>query len=302
MEKQKATKKLLREIKAYIIITVGLISYTSGWVIFLLPNNLVGGGVTGISALINYMTGFNVAYSYFIINTVLLIIAFKIMGRQFGAKTIYGIIMSSILLKILPLLIPQTFINEVAIENGRLMCAILGGIMHGVGIGITMGQGGSTGGTDIIALIINKFRAISPGKVIVIIDFFIIASSLLIPDEGTWGHRIATLVYGYVIVGVASYVIDMVVSGSRQSSQIFVFSRKYAEIADEIAAQTHRGVTTIDGMGWFSKQDGKILMVLVRKHEVGDILRIIKDHDETAFVSVGSVMGVYGRGFEQIKK
>lgn len=295
-------KKLFGAIKSYAIITLGLVIYTTAWTVFIIPNGMVGGGITGISAIIQYCTGFPVSYSYFLINCLLLLIALKVLGYGFGVKTIFAMVVTAIMLKILPILIQPEFIQEIAIRNGRLMSAIIGGGLSGFGVALTFGQGGSSGGTDIIALMINKYRAISPGKIILYLDIFIIASSLITPGDGTWASKIATVIYGYVTAGVFSVTMDIVTSGSKQSVQIFIFSKKHTEIADRISTQMHRGVTVLDGQGWYTKEQSRILMVITRKTDTNIILNLIKEEDPQAFISVGSVMGVYGKGFEQIKK
>lgn len=298
---EQKTKRVLKGIKEYILIALGLLIYTIGWVVFLIPNQLVGGGVTGISAILFYATGFPVSYSFFIINAILLGIALKILGKAFGIKTVFAIIISSVFLDILPGIIPADFIADVAISNGKLLAAIIGGICAGAGIGITFTQGGSSGGTDIIALIINKYRNVSPGRIILMIDILIIASSFVIPSDDTLGHRFAIIIYGYLLIGVTGYTIDVVLSGTKQSLQIFIFSKNYEEIADRVT-MLGRGVTVIDAKGWFTKQDGKVLMVIVRRTESNLIYKIVREVDRDAFLSVGSVMGVYGNGFDKMKK
>jgi uncharacterized membrane-anchored protein YitT (DUF2179 family) len=263
---------------------------------------MVGGGVTGISAIIQYCTGFEVSYSYFIINIILLLFSLKILGKGFGVKTVFAIIVTSVLFKIVPTSIPESFINEIAIQNGKLLCSIFGGALSGLGVALTFTQGGSSGGTDIIALMINKYRTISPGKILVFLDMFIIASSLIIPSEGNWGHKLATMIYGYIMAGVFSFTMDVFLNGNRQSVQILIFSKKYNEIADRITKEARRGATVINAQGWYTKEEGKVVMVIVRKNESNSIFRIVKEVDNTAFLSVGNVMGVYGKGFEQIKK
>jgi len=295
-------KRVLSTVKAYAIITLGLLCYVTAWVVFVLPNNIVGGGVSGISALIQYSTGFPVAYSYFIINVGLLLIALKILGKGFGAKTVYAVIACSVLFKVLPIVIPQVIIDELAISNGRLLSAIIGGGLSGVGVALTFTQGGSTGGTDIVALCINKYRSISPGKIIVSLDIVIIASSLLLPSDQGWGYRFATLIYGYILAGLFSVSLDTFLSGDKQSVQIFIFSNNYAAIADRIINEAHRGATIIDAQGWYTKENKKVIMVVTRKHDYSLILKITKEVDPQAFISVGNVMGVYGTGFEKIKK
>ena len=295
-------KKVFATVKSYFLIALGLLLYTISWTIFIIPNGMVGGGITGVSAIIQYCTGFPVSYSYFILNSILLLIALKVLGSGFGVKTIFAMIVTTIFLRVLPLVIDPEFIEELAVKNGRLLSAIIGGGLSGFGVALTFAQGGSSGGTDIIALMINKYRAISPGKIILYLDIFIIASSLIIPSDGTWATRIVTVIYGYVIAGVFSVTVDTVTSGNKQSVQIFIFSKKYPQIADRISSELHKGATLLDGEGWFLREKTKILMVIVRKHDTNYVLKLIKEEDPQAFISVGSVMGVYGKGFEQIKK
>lgn len=299
MEKKRRTPYIV--FKEYFIISIGLLLYALGWSTFLIPNNLVGGGVTGISAIILYATGFSISYSYIIINGILVLIALKVLGKQFGVKTVYAILIVSLFFKIIPGLIPPELIQDISIGNGKLLSAIMGGVCSGVGIAITFTQGGSSGGTDIIALMISKYRNISPGKLILYCDIIIIASSMLIPNDSSLGEKLAVVIYGYILITVSSYTIDLVLSGARQSIQIFIFSKQYEEIAERITA-IGRGVTVIDAMGWFTKEKGKVLMVIVRRTESNFVFRVIREIDKSAFISVGNVMGVYGQGFDKIKK
>jgi uncharacterized membrane-anchored protein YitT (DUF2179 family) len=273
----------------------------TAWSVFIIPNNLVGGGVAGISAIIQYWTGFEVSYSFFIINAVLLLVALKVLGRGFGFKTIYAIVVSSLLFKVIPELIPTSFIQEIAINNGLMLCCFIGGALDGLGMALTFAHGGSTGGTDIVALIINKYRNISPGKILVVLDIIIISSSMIVPSDGTWGYKFAIVVYGFIMSGVCSFTLDMFLSGTKQSVKILIFSKLYDVIADRILEETERGVTIVNTRGWYTKEEGKVVIVIVRKTELPHVLRIVKEIDKKAFLSVGSVMGVYGEGFEQIK-
>lgn len=307
-------KKVFSEVKAYFIMTLGLLLYALGWIIFVIPNNMVGGGVSGISAILLYAFNIPVSVSFFVINLVLLLIALKVLGKAFGVKTVYAIIMISVFYEVVPPLISETFIHEIAISNGKLLCAIFGGVCAGLGIGISFSQGGSTGGTDIVALMIVKYRNVSAGRVILLLDIFIIASSLLLPAAEvldangavigveSWGERFARILYGYILIGACSYSIDMFISGTKQSLQLFIFSKKYAELADAITSQIGRGVTLIDGQGWYTKQHSKIVMVVMRKDDMNLLYRMIREIDRDAFLSVASVSGVYGKGFDQIKK
>lgn len=298
---------ILRGVKEYLLITLGIVIYTVGWAIFLTPNNLIGGGVSGISAIIQYATGLKMGYSYFVINTILLIISVIIIGPAFGAKTVYAIILASVCLNVFQSIIPETIIRDFALSNGKLMCSITGGSMAGVGIGMSISQGGSTGGTDIIAMIITKFRNISPGRIILIIDVFIITSSLLFPSFDTTGQvipfdaKFSIAVYGMIIVTVNGYVVDLYLAGSKQSVQLFILSRHFEEIADMIGRDFHRGVTVLNGEGWYTKQPASVLMVITRKTDLNLLLKSIKRVDPDAFLSISSVSGVYGQGFDSIK-
>lgn len=294
-------------VKEYGLITLGLLAYSMGWTIFLLPNNLVGGGISGFAAILYYATGIPMGYTYLILNVILLIIAIKILGTGFGGKTIYAILMTGICLNIFPNIIPVEFINEFAVSNGKLLCTILGGIIAGVGIGLSISQGGSTGGTDIIALLWCKFKNASPGRVILIIDVMIIISSILVPsytDSGEllpFSEKLAVVVYGLIQVTVSGYAVDLYLSGSKQSVQAFIFTKKYKEMADAIAFDMKRGVTVMPAKGWFSKEDFNVVMVVTRKTDLNLLLRYVKTIDSEAFLSVSSVMGVYGKGFDTIK-
>ena len=313
-------------VKEWALVTLGILIYVTGWALFLMPNNLVGGGVSGISSMIQYATGgaIQMGYSYFVLNAILIILAMVMIGTGFGAKTIYAIILASVGLRFLPDLIPTEIIQTLALQNGKLMSTLCGGLMAGIGIGMSISNGGSTGGTDIIALIYTRYRNVSPGKVILYIDFVIILSSLLIPsivpdmDPETgkqligadgqplshlmpFSEKVTTVIYGLILVTVNGRVIDSYLSGSQQSVQLFILSKHYAEIADSITQDLHRGVTVLDGKGWYTKEPAEVLMVITRKTDVNLFLRHIKAIDPNAFLSVSSVNGVYGRGFEAIK-
>jgi uncharacterized membrane-anchored protein YitT (DUF2179 family) len=312
--------------KEWALVTLGITIYVTGWAIFLMPNNLVGGGVSGIASMIQYATGgaIQMGYSYFTLNAILIVAAVVVIGMGFGAKTIYAIILASVGLRFLPEIIPLEIIQTLALQNGKLMSTLCGGLMAGIGIGMSISNGGSTGGTDIIALIYTKYRNVSPGKVILYLDFVIILSSLLIPsivpdlDPETgrqllgpdgqpsthlmpFAEKVTTVIYGLILVTVNGKVIDSYLSGSQQSVQLFILSKHYAEIADSITHELHRGVTVLDGKGWYTQESMEILMVITRKTDLNLLLRYIKAIDPKAFLSVSSVNGVYGQGFDTIK-
>ena len=296
-------------LKEYVIITLGMLLYIVGWSVFLVPNQLVGGGVSGLASVVQYATNgaVKMGYTYFVVNVVLLIIAMFILGNTFGFKTIYAIVIASVGLNVFQEIIPADICQTLAVENGKLMSSIMGGLMAGVGIGLCMSQGGSTGGTDIIALIVNKYRNVSPGKMILAMDVVIILSSLLVPIQDADGsimqfnEKITTCVYGFILIVVNGTVLDMVIAGTRQSVQLFILSKKHNEIADAITNDLHRGVTVLNGMGWYTKEPTEVLMVLTRKYDLNVLLRYIKNIDPEAFLSVSTVTGVYGKGFESIK-
>jgi uncharacterized membrane-anchored protein YitT (DUF2179 family) len=298
---------LKRLIKECSLITIGAIIYALGWTIFLLPNNLIGGGVSGFASIIFYATGIPMSITYFVLNIILIILGTKILGTGFGGKTIFAIVMLSAMLSIVPKFIPQEFINEFALPNGKLICTILGGILTGIGIGLPISQGGSTGGTDIAALIWCKYRPTSPGMAILLIDTMVILSSLLFPsytDSGEllgWSDKIAVVVFGLIQVTVSGYAIDLYLSGAKQSVQVFIFSNNIEEIADTIVYDMKRGVTVLSGQGWYTKEEKKVLMVVARKTDLNILLRHIKSIDPEAFLSVSNVSGVYGKGFDSIK-
>ena len=319
-------KSVWTRVKEWALVTLGILIYVTGWALFLMPNNLVGGGISGISSMIQYATGgtIQMGYTYFVLNAILIVAAVFVIGMGFGAKTIFAIILASLGLRFLPTLIPPEIIQTLALQNGKLMSTLCGGLMVGIGIGMSISNGGSTGGTDIIALIYTRYRNVSPGKVILYLDFVIILSTLLVPsfvpdlDPETgkqllgpdgeplahlmpFAEKVTTAVYGLILVTVNGYVIDMYLSGSRQSVQLFILSKHYAEIADSITRDLHRGVTVLDGKGWYSQEPTEVLMVITRKTDLNLMLRYIKAKDPEAFLCVSSVNGVYGRGFESIK-
>lgn len=281
--------KLRTTLTDYLIIGLGMSLYVLSWTVFLIPAEITGGGISGLSAVIFYSTKIPVAVSYFVINVFLVLIAIKVLGASFGIKTIFSMVVATVLFWITPKLIQDPLIND------TFLSAVLGAMLGGLGIGLVFTRGGSTGGTDIIALVINKYRNVSPGRVIMYCDVIIIASSYLVFESPE------KLVYGYVTMWVVSYTIDAFLNGANASAQIFIFSKKFEEIADYINKNAGRGVTVFDGIGWYTKENVKVVMTVVRKKESSLIFRKLKEIDSEAFISMGSVMGVYGQGFDKIK-
>ena len=283
-------QQLLRETKDYFLIALGMIMYAVGWTVFLLPNNLPSGAVPGIASVVYWATGFPVQYTYLIINFALLLLALKILGLKFCLKTIFAV---GVLTFATPVL--QHFITGSLISDQPFMACVLGASFCGGGIGVAFSANGSTGGTDIIAAIINKYRDITLGRVILICDVIIISSSYFVL------HDWEKVVYGYVVLFISSFVLDQVVNSARQSVQFFIISRKYDEIGKRINKDLHRGVTFIDGVGCYTNNNVKMMFVLAKKRESNTIFRLIKDIDPNAFVSQSAVIGVFGEGFDKIK-
>jgi uncharacterized membrane-anchored protein YitT (DUF2179 family) len=276
-------------IRSYSTILFGLMVYSIGLTAFLLPAQVIGGGITGVATLIYFATKFPVGLGYFIINLGLLVIAIRMLGGSFGFKTIYAVIVLSLTLSIFQAIFTNPIVKD------PFMATVIGSILTGAGIGIVFTQGGSTGGTDIIAMVVHKYRNVGPGRIILILDVIIISSSYFLFQS------IERMMYGYVSMGISSYVIDTVLSGSKQSVQILIFSARNDEIADRIGKELGRGITMLDAHGWYSKEKKNVLLVLVKKYESNEVFRIIKEVDPEAFTSLANVSGVFGEGFDQLK-
>ncbi len=281
--------KFIQFIRPYINITFGLVVFAFGWTAFIIPSNIMGGGVAGMGALVYFATGIPVGYTSLAINGILILVALKLLGAKFGINTIYGILVSSISFIILQKIFTEPLVKE------QFMAALIGGGLGGVGIGIAFSNGGNSGGTDIIALIINKYKNISPGRIFVYIDIIVIASNWFI------FHSVEKIVYGYVVMGVGAYAVDLWLNGSRQSYQIMIYSNFTPVIAERISKEVGRGVTCLKGFGWYSKRDIEVIMVIARKHDKQNILKITKETDPKAFISIAKTMGVFGQNFEDIK-
>jgi uncharacterized membrane-anchored protein YitT (DUF2179 family) len=282
-------RKLASAIKDYIIITFGLLLFALGWLVFLIPAEITGGGVSGVGAVLYFAAKIPVSITYLSVNVVLVLIAIKIMGANFGVKTIYSILILSLFFAVFQGIIKEPIVDDM------FLSAVLGGMACGIGLGVVFSRGGSTGGTDIFAMIVNKYRNISPGRIILYCDVIIIASSYFVfqsPEK---------LVYGYVSMWVVAYSLDSFLSGANRSAQMFIVSKEYEKIANFINNEAIRGVTILDGTGWYTRENTKIIMSVVRKKETSQIFRKIREIDPDAFITMGSVMGVYGKGFDKIK-
>ena len=284
-------------VKEYFLMFFGMMMYSFGWIGCVLPANGMGGGAAGLSlvlctALENLGMHVQIGTMVFFINAVLLLVAGFIVGWNFGVKTIFCVLVISVGMNFWQGVLPEG--NFLGVDN--LLSIVMGGILAGTGIALCFTQGGSTGRTRIVAMVINRDRTIGYGKILIYSDFVIIASSLLV------GKGISAVIYGYVLTAVVGYTVDMIMAGNQQSSQVLIITHDYEKMADAIARNIHRGVTLIDSQGWYSKEQTKMVMVVCRKRETAMILKFVKTIDPDAFMTVGSVMGVYGKGFQAINK
>ncbi len=292
-----------RELKDYVNITLGLMLYTFGFTVFLLPYEIVTGGIAGIGAVVFYATKFPVQYTFFIINAVLIVAALKILGLKFLLKTIYATFALTFLLEVAQDIVIQpdgTFYKLMG-EGNDFMSLVIGCTLTGTSLAVVFLNNGSTGGTDIIAAAVNKYRNISLGRVILLIDVCIIGSCLFIDTFGPVEVRCQKVIFGFCTMFIECSMLDYVMSWRRQSVQFLIFSNKYQEIANAIAMTTEHSLTLLDGHGWYSGKPSKVICLLAKKSESVTIFRLIKSIDPDAFVSQSSVIGVYGEGFDKIK-
>lgn len=285
-------KALYREASDYVMIMVAMVSYCIGWTMFLLPNQIGTGGLPGISSILFWAFGIPVQYTFFIINSILMVFAFKTIGLKFCIKTLFGIIFLSLLLPVV-----QDMTKDIhLLADEPFLAAIIGASFCGVGVGIGLAANGSTGGSDIVAAIVNKYYDVSLGRIILLVDVSIITSCCLVP-----GYNKEMVIYGYVVLIVASFCVDHVVNSRRRSVQFFIISEKYKEIGEAINNVSHRGCTVVNGQGFYSGHDVKMLFVLVRGREAGTVFSLINEIDPKAFVTQSAVIGVYGEGFDRFK-
>ncbi len=289
--KKKGIHKIYHSAQDYIIIFLGTALFGFGFNGFILSNGIVTGGVSGVSALIFFATNIPVSVSYLLINIILLTVAFKVLGFRFLIKTIFGVISLSLSLSFFEWLLAGNPI----IRGEIFMSTIIGGIICGSGLGLIFPANGSTGGTDILAAIINKYKNVSIGTALLFCDFIIISCSYLIFES------VDKIVFGFVEMGVSNYVLDRIINGNRQSVQFLIFSRKYREITDRILEDMDRGCTLLDGEGGYTKESTKVIVLLVKKSESLTVFRLVKEIDPQAFISQSIVRGVYGEGFNPIK-
>lgn len=283
--------KVLTVLWDYLLMTLGSLVFCMAWTSFLIPNGLASGGLTGLCTIIQYGTGIPVGLTYPIINVILLILGFLILGKGFGFKTIYVIGLTSVLFDLLP-----NFPQFEVLMDEKFLVALVGAVLESIGIGIVLLRGGSTGGTDIIAMVINKYWPVSPGRVYLFTDLFIISTLMFVPDKG-----FVDLIYAMVVMLGFSFGVDYVLLGNKSSVQILVFSARYNEIADHIINEVRRGVTALQSVGWYSQKESKVLLIIARKHQMNEVINEIKSIDKKAFISVSTAMSVFGEGFEEVK-
>lgn len=291
MKHKKGIHKIYHHAQDYIIIAIGCLLYGFGFNGFIFSNEIVTGGLTGICTLIYFVTSIPVSLSYFLINIILLGIAFKILGLKFIIKTIFGVICLSLSLSLFEIVLGGVPI----IKDQVFMSIIIGGAICGTGLGLIFAANGSTGGTDILAAIINKYKDVSIGTGLIIFDFLIIGSAYFI------FHDIEKIVFSFVEMGVNNYVLDRIINANRQSVQFLIFSQKYDEIVERILQDMERGCTLLEGEGGYSKRPIKVVVLLAKKSESLTVFRLVKEIDPQAFISQSVVRGVYGEGFDQIK-
>lgn len=291
--KVKARSLIKGNAKDMVFITIGILLYSIGYCAYILPEKVVMGGVAGASALIYYASGIPAGTSILVLNVTMLVIAFSALTKQFFWRTIIGVGIMSTFISIL-----QPFFAAYPIMtpgDDKFMHVLIGGLLGGAGLGLVFSHNGSTGGTDIITMLLNKYFRVSFGRAIQFVDCTIIASSYFL------FHSVETIVYGIVFTLVASIVCDYVVNGTRQTVQFLIISKKYKEIADVINHRVNRGVTLVEGKGWYSKNEVDMLIVLTRKYESQDVFNLINDIDPDALVSQTFCHGVFGEGFDKIK-
>lgn len=291
-------------LRDYSGIVFGLMLYAIGFTAFILPHSIVIGGLSGVGTLVYFASGtlIPVAVTQYVCNLILLAFAFRIVGKTFVTRTIFGATVLSLGIGVF-----ENFFMNLGhpIIADISMSAILGGILCGLGIGTVFVHNGSSGGTDIVAAMVSKVSNVSIGRTMIYTDMCIVTCSILLPYDGTFEERlemrVPLIVYGLVVTFVVSYVTDMIINTNRQATQFIIFSNKWEEIADKINREAQRGVTVLDGTGWYTKHSVKVLMVWCRKIESVTIFRIVKGVDENAFITQANVNGVYGKGFDTMK-
>jgi len=281
----------------FLAVNLGIAIYALGWAAFLLPYHITTGGLTGMFAIVYYLTKFPMSAAIFIANGILLLISIKPLGWKFVAKTSYAVFALSSFLEIGRQMMTNDdgTLMQILGPGQDSMACVLGAILNGIGIGMVFLAGGSTGGWDIIAALVNKRHNVSFGRILLYLDFVVIASCWPI------FHDWRMVVFGYVALAIYTYVIDMLINSSRQDVQFIIFTRKHKEICDRIISETVHSATVLDGEGYYTHEDVKVVFVIAHKRESLTVLRMIREIDPAAFVSQSRAEGVYGNGFNVIK-
>ena len=295
--------------RSWFLIFLGCSVMGAGFVLFVNPYKFVPGGVYGMGIVLhNIFPSVQVGTFGYMFDIPLMLISMLVFGGGFGTRTVLAALYTPGFMNVLTRLVypnpeavesldPSLLLGgRLDLSNDLLLTCIIGAVVIGIGQGVVVRQQATTGGTDIVAMIINKYRTVSYGKILIYSDFVIIGSALLV------GMGISAVIYGYVMTAVVGYTVDMIMAGNQQSSQVFIVTHDYEKMAQAIVDNVHRGVTLIDSQGWYSKKESKIVMVVCRKRETSMILKFVKTIDPEAFMTVGSVMGVYGKGFQTIGK
>ncbi len=292
-------RKLLSTVKDYLVLTVASFLFAFAWEGFMIPNGMSAGGMMGLCTIVQYATGgfIQAQYSYIVINAVLIIVAVLAMGIGFGFKTIYCIVVSSLAMGLVGSLdFLHSAPGEFLFIQERVLIPVFAGAIEAIGIGLILRYGGSTGGTDIISLMVNKYWPISLSMIYLVTDVIICSLLLFLPEK-----NFSDMCYGLEELVVFSLMIDIVVGGKRSSYQLLVFSEHYKEIADHIITNMDRGVTILKAQGWYTKKDKDVLLILINQKELPSLTRVIKEVDPRAFMSISPTNNVYGEGFEEIK-
>ena len=276
--------------KDYLVITVGLMLFSIGFTGFIMPNEIVVGGLGGVGLLLKYAFGLPVFMTFLVGNGLKMVVAWFILGKGYVFKALYGVVGVTLLMAV-----AENLITEAIIHTDPLIASIIGAVFSGTGLGLVYTRNASTGGTDILGAIITKYRYISMGRGLLYIDLVIVGSSYLLFQS------FEKIIYGLIVVSVMYYTVDLVINGARQSVQFIIFSTRYNEIASHVNSELDRGCTVLEGTGWYSQQPQKVLIILARKTESTSIFRLVKRIDENAFISQSNVVGVYGKGFDQMK-
>ena len=277
-------------LKDYLTIFLGTFMYALGVTLFIMPHQFVLGGLTGVAVLFNYGFGMPVSITVLVVNAILLAVSNKVLGTEFLIKTVVGVGSLTAFLGFF-----ETLNFTPIMTDEPLMAGLVGAIVAGAGVGLVMSVNSSTGGTDIIILILNKYRNVTPGRMMLYIDLIIVTSSFVI------FRSIETIVFGIIIIAVMSTSVDWILNGIRQSVQFFIVSREYEEIATQVNMQLGRGCTVLDGTGWYTKSEQKVLILMAKRSESNSIFRLVKSIDPYAFVSQTNVVGVYGKGFDRMR-